>query len=214
MHEKTLAMRQALENWRTENRINKAELNSLAYVAEATVNRVINGKNYIPTQHRIYLVTGLPEFKLDQAQQEKYNKCIAWAKEEYWEEKICKYFIEKWKTTGKLPELEYRLYISSSNSQNRAELTEKIKKELLTEVPMPTKAPEKNTVQVVQDVVTMEVLNNELMQMITTGTEAEISEFAKANKKSMQKLYSNLVVLLDPKPFNAATNIRELKKNF
>lgn len=215
MHEKTHAMRQALEDWLNQNRINKADLFCLAYVAPATLSRVMRGSDYVPTQYRVYLVTGLAEFKLDQAQQEKYDRHISFKKEEYWEEKICKYFIEKWKTTGKLPELEFRLYTSSNNSQNRAELTEKIKKQLLTlEVPVPIKEVEQETGQVVQMVDTMEVLHGQLLELLTSGTESEVTEFAKLHKKSMQKLYSHFVILLDAKPFNAATNVRELKKNF
>lgn len=202
----------ALKKWLSEADLSMPEFYCLVYATRSTIERMIrDGREFIPTQHRVYLLTKLTEFKLTSNQLEKYQKNIDRKSNDYWDEKISEYFINEWRKTGKLPNVEYRLATTSSKYQNRELLTQKIKKELLGI----TTEPEQKVVSVVNDSRSplsaddFSQLHQKIEAYFRGVSEEELLKFVTKNKKAIALLFGDLVVLTDSKPFDAVTNLRE-----
>lgn len=212
--------------WLADNGMSRVEMLSLAFIPESTYAEIFS-LNRIAPKYRLWLLTDIDELKLTDDEVEAYgwNKKVTGSTVAI-EEKIATRFINDYKTHQAFPELEYRLSAVSGKKKDKKLLIKLITKELFPDEAK--KAEKKNrdqqqeavadeslqtndvAAQVMSDV---HALNASLQQLWNAGTKQDFATITKS-KKSLQKLYGTIYLLLDEKSYDAVSGVKEFTKNF
>lgn len=224
--------RVVLLEWCRENGIKYHQAISMAMVSDSTARHLLADRRpNIAASHRLWLLTNLPEFKLNDQQFMQYTKLLDQRDLEYWEDRIALYFIEAFTNSRTLPAADETLCYKNDHYQKKDKLVpflvEKFfqkKNVVIKQFSVPGKGSKKknNTNAKVnrlirrtndeQDVV---VGFGDLMKDLIHGdSEVALNQFLNKWKKDLQKIYGFLAILMDENPVQAAHSYNQAKKHF
>ncbi len=113
------------EEWLKQNQLTLYNLLSLAFVARRTYEDMMTKQaRWLPSLHRLFMVTELEEFRLSDEESQKYNDDKQTKAKVLTDELIASYLIKEWKQTGKLPEEKYLLVTGERASKDKTVLTD------------------------------------------------------------------------------------------
>ena len=112
-------MKELTKKWLSENSLKLHELLSIAFIDNRAYEDFVDHGKGFTTKYRLFLATNLPEFELTDDERMRYNNFCLQNTNTVIDEKICKYFSEKFRLHGSIPEQEHLLMLSIGNKRSK-----------------------------------------------------------------------------------------------
>ncbi len=193
----------ALNQWLSENAIPAAkDLLNMAFVPRRSYDLLLQGtaSPQLAAQFRIFLVTGLLEFKLTSDEQERYESLKKKDLNVAMDENIAKYFIGQWKQYKILPNQNESLTLAGGKIQHKDFLRK-------TLAGTTTSSTIKKENDYFNPCIT------EIEKVLSEGNVA-VKNYRKRHDGDLRKLHELLTVIFSGNPESAYAIISQTKKQF
>lgn len=207
--------KKALQDWCSKNNLSLWDLLSLTLIPSRTIdNACYNGIRSLGVFNRVYLLTGLEEFKLTEKEQQNITKRAADKKsDEYWNFKIASKFINDWKRDGTLPDPELRLVVNKETKRSKEDIVLLYREKYSNIDHIPTSSSKKEPVVSSDTENSIDVLLENLRNAVNLPN-SKLTEFIQANKQSLREISSNVNLLLHDDPIWAIKTFKQTETKF
>ena len=222
-----------IRSWLLRNNLSRQEFTSLVYVPAKTQEDIyFKDSRFIFAFRRIYNLTEIEEFFVsDEEMKNPTNFSRKKPGQSAFEMAVSEFFVNRWKTTGVLPNNEESLSVKGIPNKNIGEHSELLKKkyfifddetkiwryhennstESIVEDTKPVVEHIENTAASITDINYYHFLSDQI-EHIAGLTEVEQKEYMKLNGEAIKRLYGNLHVLMLPGSLRNAFNDIKLKR--
>lgn len=212
--------KEAFQAWCKTKKMSVHDALCLAFVPIPTYMKVFTRKSLAP-QYRLYLLTGLKELALTAEENREYLAMVVPQKKriEYIDQEIARHFIGTWNTTGNFPDLRYKLVVAGKGNPPKEQMTKKITDEVIDKMSGPSAVPlskaDKSNGQGVEVLIgQIDAIYKTLQSFMPNASKEDFTSLIMQRRQIIQRVYGSLNVLLDDRPHDAASIVRDMKHNF